>query len=126
MPLSQVAREQLRQEFHRKADALFESMFGPDEEEQLITFTQRETRVVERGQELEAWLLEQHLAADQLAAPSEADQVRCPRCDELGVRDADEREPVPRFVVSRAGKAKLGRWKYRCPSCRTVFFPLGR
>jgi len=126
MPLSPVAREQLRQEFHRKAEEAFESVFGSDEQEQLITFVQRESRVMERGQALEAWLLGQHLAADPLADPSAAECVRCPRCSKQGVRDAAEREPVPRRVISRAGKLELKRWKYRCPSCRTVFSPLGR
>ena len=126
MLLSPATREQLRQEFRRRADEAFESVFGPDEQEQLITFVQREARVVERGQELEAWLLQKHLACDPLADPSEADQVRCPRCAELGLRDSEEDEPVPRRLVSRAGKPELLRWKYKCPSCRTVFFPLGR
>jgi hypothetical protein len=125
MSLSAAAREKLRQEFHRKAEEAFQSVFGPDEQEQLITFVQRETRVVERGRELERWLLEKHLASDPLADPSAADQVRCPRCTELGLRDSEEDEPVPRRVVSRAGKQELLRWKYKCPRCRTRFFPLG-
>jgi uncharacterized protein with PIN domain len=126
MPLSPTVRQQKKAEFVAQAQAMFETMFDPDRQEQLITFTQREEEVLKRGRQLEAWLLEQHLAADPLAAPTLAESVRCPRCRAQGAPDEEEREPVPRRLRSRTGAHEFARRKYRCPSCETVFFPLGR
>jgi hypothetical protein len=119
-------REQLRQKFQEKAGAAFDAMFDSDQQEQLITLVQREDRVLQKGAELQAWLLEEHLKADPLADPAASEALRCPKCHSLGVRVTDEQEPVPRRLTSRAGPQEIQRWKYRCPSCRTVFFPLGR
>jgi len=126
MALSGGLREQRRKEFVAKAVEAFDAMFDEDQQEQLITLTQREDRVLQKGAELQAWLLEQHLHADSLADPAAADVLRCPKCRCLGVRDEEEKEAVPRALTTRAGKQEIARWKYRCPSCRTVFFPLGR
>ena len=120
------SRGQLREEFQKKAGEAFDAMFDAEQQEQLITLVQREDRVLQKGAELQAWLLEQHLKADPLADPAEGEALRCPRCRALGVRASEEKEPVPRALTTRAGKQQLQRWKYRCPSCRTVFFPLGR
>ena len=119
-------RDELRREFRTMADAVFTAMFDADQQEQLITMTQREDRILQKGAELQTWLLEQHLKLDPLANPSDAEALRCPKCRTLGVRDKDEREAVPRRLKTRAGKQEFQRWKYRCPSCKTVFFPLGR
>jgi uncharacterized protein with PIN domain len=119
-------RAQLRQEFQERAGAAFDAMFDAEQQEQLITLTQREDRVLQKGAELQAWLLEQHLDADPLADPATADAVRCPKCRRIGVRDEEEKEAVLRGLTTRAGKQAIQRRKYRCPSCRTVFFPLGR
>jgi hypothetical protein len=120
------SREELRLKFREMADAAFDAMFEDDQQEQLITMTQREDRVLQKGAELQAWLLEQHLTIDPLANPAEAEALRCPKCRSLGVRDGDELEAVPRHLKTRAGKQEFQRWKYRCPSCKAVFFPLGR
>jgi len=120
------SREELRREFHQLADAAFDGIFADDQQEQLVTMTQREDRVLQKGAEMQAWLLEQHLAADPLADPAEAEALRCPKCRSLGVRDTEEEEPVPRKLKTRAGTQEFQRWKYRCPPCQTVFFPLGR
>lgn len=125
MAVLAIQREQWRKEFLARAARAFDSVFDEDQQEQLITITQREDRILERGGELQSWLMEQHLQADPLANPAEADALRCPKCHRLGVRDLDEKESVPRLVVTRAGKHEIHRWKYRCPFCRTVFFPLG-
>lgn len=118
--------EQLRKEFQEKAGLAFDAMFGSDQQEQLITLVQREDRVLQKGAELQAWLLEEHLKGDPLADPVASEALYCPKCRCLGVRDGSEKEPVPRRVTTRAGKQEVQRWKYRCPSCRAVFFPLGR
>lgn len=126
MPLAMREREQLCQEFVEKSRAVFNAMFDEDQQEQLITMTQREDRILQKSAELQSWLLEKHLAADALANPAEYEALRCPKCRKLGVRDPEEKEAVPRHLKTRAGKQEFKRWKYRCPTCRTVFFPLGR
>ncbi len=119
------SREELRRKFRQMADAAFDAMFDDDQQDQLITLTQREDRILDTGAEMQAWILEEHLKADPLADPAEADALRCPKCRGMGVRD-DDREAVPRHLQTRAGKQEFKRWKYRCPKCKTVFFPLGR
>ena len=117
--------KQLREEFQQKAGVAFDAMFDINEQEQLITLVQREDRILQKGAELQAWLLEEHLKADPLANPAASEALRCPKCRNLGVRVTSEKEPVPRRVVTRAGRQEIQRWKYCCPKCRTVFFPLG-
>jgi uncharacterized protein with PIN domain len=119
-------REQLRKEFQEKAGLAFDAMFDNDQQEQLITLVQREDRVLEKGAELQDWLLKEHLKTDPLADPAASEVLCCPKCRGLGERVRGEKETVPRRVTTRAGKQEIQRWKYRCPSCRTVFFPLGR
>ena len=126
MALTGNIRAQKRKEFQEQAGDTFDAMFDEDQQEQLITLTQREDRVLGKGAELQSWLLEQHLHADPLADPAAAEALRCPKCRRLGVRDNDEKEAVPRSFLTRAGKQEILRRKYRCPFCRTVFFPLGR
>jgi hypothetical protein len=109
-----------------RAGEAFDAMFDDDQQEQLITMTQREDRVLEKGAELQRWLLARHLAADPAAKPGKAKAVACPRCEGAGVRDRTDTSPVPRRITTRAGPQELRRLKYRCPKCRTVFFPPGR
>ena len=116
----------LRSQFRRMAESAFDAMFDDDQQDQLITMTQREDRILQKSAELEAWLLEEHLKIDPLANPAEADALRCPKCRGMGVRDGDEKEAVPRHLKTRVGKQEFTRWKYRCPACKAVFFPLGR
>lgn len=120
------SRNEMRAKFRAMADAAFNAMFDDDQQDQLITMTQREDRILQKGAEMQAWLLEQHLTSDPLANPADAEALRCPKCRGLGVRDGDEPEAVPRRLKTRTGKQEFLRWKYRCPSCKTVFFPLGR
>ena len=120
------SRDELRLQFRQMAENTFNAMFDDDQQDQLMTMTQREDRILQKGAELQAWLMEEHLKADPLADPAAGEVLRCPRCRHFGVRDKDEKEAVPRRLKSRAGKQEFKRWKYRCPSCKTVFFPLGR
>ena len=120
------SRDELRSKFRRMADDTFNAMFDDDQQEQLITMTQREDRILDTTGMLQAWLMEEHLKSDPLANPAEAEALRCPKCRHMGVRDGDEPEAVPRRLKTRSGKQEFNRWKYRCPSCKTVFFPLGR
>ena len=120
------SRDELRRQFCQMAGTTFDTMFDDDQQEQLITMTQREDRILQKGAELQVWLLTEHLKRDPLANPADADALRCPACRHLGVRDGNEPEAVPRRLTTRAGRQEFKRWKYRCPSCKTVFFPLGR
>jgi hypothetical protein len=120
------SRDELRRKFYEMAEATFNAMFDDDQQEQLITMTQREDRILDTTGRMQAWLMERHLETDPLANPAEADALRCPKCRHMGVRDCDETGAVPRRLTTRAGKQEVKRWKYRCPSCKTVFFPLGR
>ena len=115
-----------RQEFLKKAAAFFDGMFDPDRQEQLITFDQREEYVVQRGKELEHWLLTRHLADDAWSGAAKPADSCCPHCRTAGIPDVKDREPVPRRLRSRVGRHELARRKYRCPTCKAVFFPLGR
>lgn len=126
MSLNAQDRETLRREFLQRAEGSFAAMFGEEEQEQLITFTQRESRAIREGKKLEAWLLEQHVTADPLADPELAQATQCPRCRRQGLPDEEDQTPVPRQLTSRIGGHEFARRKYRCPSCETVFFPLGR
>ena len=116
----------LRSQFRRMAESAFDAMFDSDQQEQLITMTQREDRILDTTAKMQAWLMERHLETDPLADPAESDALHCPKCRHLGVRDGDEPEAVPRRLKTRAGKQEFKRWKYRCPACKAVFFPLGR
>jgi DNA-directed RNA polymerase subunit RPC12/RpoP len=126
MRLGQAEYARLEQDFVAKARGAFRAVFDAEEQEELITLTQREERVLQKGAELQGWLLEEHLKHDPLADPAEAEAIRCPKCRTLGVRAKGAAQDVPREIKTRAGTQVLARTKYRCPSCRKVFFPLGR
>ena len=61
------ARLKLRSDFMAMAGEAFDAMFDADQQEQLITLTQREDRVLQKGAELQRWLLARHLALDPAA-----------------------------------------------------------
>jgi transposase len=115
----------------RSAQA-FDRMFAEAEQAGLVTFTQREDRAVDLSQELAQWLVEEHVAADPAARPSEDREGRegrgpcCPKCGKEGVGVTGPEDPLPgRELVSRAGRVRLEREQYQCTTCRVVFFPLG-
>lgn len=131
--MTAAERERLRREWRDRADRAFERMFGEDQQGGLVTFTEREARAVDLGDELAGWLVEEHVAADPAARPSEhpehagAAAPRCPKCGKAGVAATGPGGPLPgREVVSRAGRVRVEREQYRCTACRVVFFPLGR
>lgn len=126
MSLSSAERAGPRRELMEMAGEAFDAMFDDDQQEQLITMTQREDRVLQKGAELQSWLLARHLARDPWAQPKPSEVVPCPKCGHPGVPDKSDTKPVPRRVTTRAGPHELHRRKYRCRNCRTVFFPRGR
>ncbi len=126
MSLSSAELAGLRREFTGLAGEAFDAMFAPDQQEQLITMTQREDRVLAKGVELQSWLLARHLARDPWGQPKPSEVVPCPKCGHPGVPDKSDTKPVPRRITTRAGPHEFRRRKYRCPKCRKVFFPPGR
>ncbi len=116
----------LRREFTKMAGEAFDAMFDPDQQEQLITLTQREDRVLQKGADLQEWLLARHLAGDPQGHPKPWEIMPCPKCGRKGVPDRTDTKPAPRRITTRAGPQELKRLKYRCPECRRVFFPPGR
>lgn len=125
--LEKTEYERLRSEWRRKSDEAFARMFAADQQEQLITFTQREDRAVELGRALAAWLIEEHAAGDVATQPSEHQQVpHCAKCGREAVRRTKPEDPLPeRRLVTRAGPVELEREQWECTTCRVVFFPLG-
>lgn len=116
-------REALRERWLLRAGKAFERMFAEGNQEELVTFTQREDMACLLGQELAAFLLEEHAAADGQVRPSEKRPPCCPKCQQPGERVTKRSEKLPdRDVRSRAGKVTLRREKWRCQKCRILFF----
>ncbi|MCX7805771.1 MAG: hypothetical protein N3A38_11360 [Planctomycetota bacterium] len=124
MAISKKELDRIEEELVRKTRAAFRKLFDPDRQDQLVTLTQRESEVLRLGHELQAMMLKEHLASDPHAGEAALEGIRCPRCREVGAPDPEDPEPVPRVIQTQAGPQEILRRKYRCPSCRTVFFPL--
>src|SRR5207249_274774 len=75
-------REALREKWLLRAGQAFERMFGEANQDQLVTFTEREDMACLLGGELAAFLLEQHATADSQVHPSEKRPPSCPKCQE--------------------------------------------
>lgn len=120
------AREQLRQQWLAAANDVFERMFAHAEQDQLVTFTQREDRACLLGQELAAWLLERHVTNDPQACPSATTPPCCPKCGQPAQRVPPPRGRLPRRqLTTRAGTVEWPREQWRCATCRVAFFPSG-
>src|SRR5262250_2650879 len=75
-------REALREKWLQRAGQAFERMFAKANQDQLVTFTQREDMACALGQELATFLLEEHVAADIQVQPTEKRPPCCPRCQQ--------------------------------------------
>jgi hypothetical protein len=121
-------RAELRRRFLAEAATAFDLMFDASLGGDLVTFDQREQRALELGQQLVIALLQQHANHDPAADPG-SDAVAppgCPRCQRPGRRVTPPGEPLPaRLVTTCAGEVILRRARYRCTTCRVVFFPPG-
>jgi len=117
-------RDELRRRWLSHAAAAFDLMFDPQYQDQLGTFDQRELRALDLGRDLTAWLIQQHANADGRARPDPSSPPVCPKCGQAGRRVTQPDEPLPgRQVTTLAGEVTLRREKWRCTTCRVVFFP---
>lgn|SRR5262245_23116455 len=120
-------REQLRQQWLANANAAFDLLFDDDQQEQLVTFDQREQRVLGLTAELAAWLLEEHTAADPAVRPPDGVPTPCPKCQQPARRRTPPDEPLPeRRLTCDAGEVTLRREQWYCTTCRVAFFPSRR
>src|SRR4051812_746139 len=114
-------RDALRQQWQQHADAVFERLFPPDASATVPAFDPLEERTLQLARDLAVWLLEQRV---QHAASAAAARPACPRCGQPGRPAPRPDQPRPkRTLVTRAGLLELHRDRYRCTTCRVVFFP---
>jgi hypothetical protein len=117
-------RDRLRQQWLQQAEAVFELLFDADQQDQLVTFDQREERACSLSKELTTWLLEQHAAQDPAVRPTAVPP--CPRCGQPAQRRTPPGQPLPaRQLTTTAGEVTLKREQWYCSSCRAAFFPSG-
>ena len=116
-------REALRERWLLRAGKAFEQMFAEANQDQLVTFTEREDMACLLGQELAAFLLQEHAAADGQVRPSEQRPPCCPKCQQPGERVTKRKDQLlGRELTSRAGEITLRREQWRCKKCRILFF----
>jgi hypothetical protein len=117
-------REALRERWHKHAGAAFERMFGKENQDRLITLTQREDMACALGEELRAFLLAEHIAADPQTRPAEKRPPCCRKCQRPAERvmDREEKKLPERELSTRAGNITLRREQWRCKKCRVLFF----
>jgi hypothetical protein len=116
-------REELRRQWREHADAVFDRLF-PEGSAPTPTFDHLEQRAQNLADDLACWLLERRAGCAPEARP--ADAALCPRCSRAGRPDPAPDDPMPRRVLrSRAGDIELARQRWRCTTCRVVFFPPG-
>lgn len=121
--LRQKDREVLRERWLLRAGQAFERMFAEANQDQLVTFTEREDMACLLGEELAAFLLEEHAAADSQVRPGEKQPPCCPKCQGPAERVTKPKDKLTeRELTTRAGKVKLQREQWRCKKCRVVFF----
>ncbi len=114
-----------RERWKLRTDAAYERMCAGKTEDELVTLEQREEAAMIIAKEMAAFLLEENIARDAVAAaPSSA---CCPRCGGAGTPTVQAKEPMPqRTVTTRAGDIKLRRQRWRCGKCRIIFFSARR
>lgn len=111
-----------RAEFVSRAGEAFDRMFGADGQNGLVTFSDREDRACEVGDELTRWLMAQHIALDPTGGASV--EAACPICGGPARYESAARAQLElREFQTRRGKVQYRRAAARCPRCRKVFFP---
>jgi hypothetical protein len=126
IPDASEQRQHLRRQWLQQAEAAFDLSFEGDQDQPAVTFSQREDRVCALTRELAAWLLEQDLADDPAARPTDEQPPLCPKCGRPAQRRTSPDQPLPRRqLASAAGEITLGREQWHCKTCRVSFFPSG-
>ena len=116
-------RAQLRQQWRDHADALFERFFPADPTPPTPTCDHLEQRGRQLATDLASWLPEQRLQHVADVAPARPHP--CPRCGRPGQPAPQPGDPRPQRVLStRVGPVAFRRERWRCTTCRVVFFPL--
>jgi hypothetical protein len=114
--------DDLRRQWHEHADAVFNRLFPEDAQAPPPSFAQLEQRSEQLARDLAAWLLERRVQADPQARPNQP--PACPRGGQPARRVTQpEESPPKRVVTTRVGEVELAREKWRCTTCRVVFFP---
>lgn len=112
-----------RREFVEKAGQAFDQMLIRTGSEDRATFAEREQRACELGDAFTRLLLEEDLAADELADPGSS--VDCPFCGRpVDCQSPEAVELEKRQVLTRRGSIEYERAGRYCKTCRRVFFPL--
>jgi len=119
-------REALRERLFQKVGAAFERMFADGNQDQLVTFIQREGLACALGKEIASFLLQEHVSADKEARPTEKQPPCCPKCHKPAERVTKRTQKLPeRDMQTEAGPVRLRREQWRCKKCRIVFFSAG-
>jgi len=114
----------LRRQWLDHAEAVFDRLFPTGAPLPPATFAQLEQRAQQLAQDLAVWLLERRAGVDPQARPTEPPP--CPRCGRPGRRVTEPDAALPkRVLTTRVGDVELAREKWRCATCRVVFFPPG-
>lgn len=126
LSLRRKDREALRERLFQKVGNAFERMFADANQDQLVTFLQREGLACALGREIAALLLQEHVSADKEARPSEKQPPCCPKCHKPAKRVSKRNDKLlEREMQTDAGKVTLRREQWRCQKCRIVFFSAG-
>ena len=111
----------------QRAEAAYRRMFEGKSQEELVTLTQRENMAVAIGKELAAFLLEEQVARDPAAKPTQASSTCCPKCGGPGTPAADESQDLQeRTLTTRAGEIGLVASALGMCAVPDLFFSAGR
>ena len=75
----------LRQRWAQRAEQAYRRMFEGKSQEELVTLSQRETMAMLIAKELAAFMLEEHVARDAAAKPTDPESACCPKCNQAGM-----------------------------------------
>lgn len=118
-------REDLRQQWLDHANSVFDRLFPPDSGQACPPLAVLEQRSVQLSRDLASWLLERRAASSDQVRP--AQPPTCPHCRRPAKRVTLPDGPLPKRVLTTSvGEVELAREKWRCTTCRVVFFPPGR
>jgi hypothetical protein len=121
-PLPDNPHEVLRQRWLAQAAAAFDLMFDPQNQDQLVTFDQREQRAVELGRDLTVWLLQQHVNIDAAVRSDASERLICPKCGRPGRRVTGPGEPLPKRQLTTLAGANRQRIANFFPTAHRLVF----